>query len=169
MRVLISLIAILPAAFAQYTSSPAGPAPAAQAFVQETGLQVVGAGGKVWCEMWFAKSLPAGAASTGEAVSLPSIPHGAFLGIARFPANAQDRRGNLIKAGVYAMRYSVYPADGNHMGAAPQRDFAILIPAGQDKPPAEMLPYDKLMALSAEANGVAHPAVLSLAPSSETT
>jgi hypothetical protein len=170
MRVLFPLAAALlvaPAGFAQYSMGTAGAPPAAASAVDPAGIRISTADGKPWCELWFAKTLPAGAKSTEESVSLPAVPHGAFLGIARFPAQAQDRRGNPIKAGVYAMRYSLFPNDGNHMGAAPQRDFAILIPADKDKPPAEMLNYEALMALSREAAAIPHPSVLSLAPSTE--
>jgi hypothetical protein len=167
MKFLLSLVAAA-TAFAQFTMQPSGPPPAANALVDATGIQVA-ADGKVWCELWFAKSLPAGPKAAADGVTLPEIQHGAFLGIARFPAQAQDRRGNPIPAGVYAMRYSIHPLDGNHMGAAPQRDFIILIPAAKDKPPAEMLNYEALMALSRESTGLPHPAVLSLAPSAETS
>ena len=167
MRAFISFSLAASAALAQYSMDAAGAPPAAAAQVDPAGVRITGAAGKVWCELWLAKALPAGAKSTEDSVSLPTVPHGAFLGIANFPAQAQDRRGNPIKAGVYAMRYSIFPADGNHMGAAPQRDFVILIPVAKDKPPAEMLDYKALMALSAEANGMPHPSVLSLAPSSE--
>ena len=163
MKALISLL-LAASAFGQYKLGPAGAPPAGAADVTAAGVQVTTADGKVWCEMWFAKSLPEGAKSAEESVSLPTVAHGAFLGIVRFPAQAQDRRGNPIKAGVYAMRYSIYPNDGNHMGAAPQRDFVILIPAGKDKPPSERLTYEALMALSRETNGTPHPSVLSLAP-----
>ena len=166
MRVLISLF-LAASAFGQYKLGPAGAPPAAASAVDAAGVQVTAADGKVWCELWFAKVLAEGAKSTEEAVSLPAVAHGAFLGVVRFPAAAQDRRGNPIKAGVYAMRYSFFPNDGNHMGAAPQRDFAILIPVEKDKPAAERLNYEALMTLSRETTGAPHPAVLSLAPSSE--
>ena len=156
-------------AFGQYKMAPAGAPPAAAASVNPAGVQIAAADGKVWCELWFAAALAEGPKSAEEAVSLPTVPHGTFLGIARFPAQAQDRRGNPIKAGVYAMRYSIFPNDGNHMGAAPQRDFVILIPVDKDKAPAERLTYEALMALSREATGAPHPSVLSLAPSSEAT
>ena len=78
----------------------------------------ISTGGKVWCKLWFAKSVATGRKSQEDSVSLPTVAHGAFLGVANFPAAAKDRRGNPIKAGVYFMRYSFYPADGNHIGAA---------------------------------------------------
>jgi hypothetical protein len=161
------------AASAQYKSGPAGAPPAMpaalSAAIDPAGVQVTAPDGKAWCEMWFVKASIAGPKVEGEAVSLPQIPHGALLGVARFPAQATDRRGNTIKAGVYAMRYSIYPTDGNHMGAAPQRDFAVLVPVDKDKAPDVRLDYAALMALVAESTGVSHPIVLSLAPSEEKT
>src|SRR5215510_6374890 len=124
MKVLFSSVSLLLmacfAAFPQYTMTPGAALPAlpaaAAAALDPAGVQIVN-GGKVWCELWFAKSLPTGEKSSEESVALPTVPHGAFLGVVRFPAPAQDRRGNPVKPGVYAMRYSLYPADGNHMGA----------------------------------------------------
>jgi hypothetical protein len=169
------LLALLsaPAALSQYQMSSAGAPPdslppALAAALEAKGVRIE-AGGKVWCEVWAVKSLATGPKSSAESVSLPTIPHGALLGVVRFPAQALDRRGNSIPAGVYAMRYSVYPADGNHMGAAPQRDFAVLIPAARDKAPDTMLPYEALIKLSSETTGMPHPSCLSLAPSSQDT
>jgi hypothetical protein len=143
----------LPAALAPTLGSP--------------GYRVLGPGGKPYCQVWPAKSLPPAAAKTAEeSVSLPMIPHGALLGVVEFPAAAADRRGNSVKQGIYTMRYSIYPADGNHMGAAPQRDFVILIPAAEDSPAAPLPNYEQLMALSRKTIGRPHPAVLSLFPSS---
>jgi hypothetical protein len=169
MKILYLLALILlpaPAVFAQYTMGTAGAPPVPAPAVDAAGIQI-SAGGKTWCELWFARSLPAGTVSAGEAISLPAIPHGAFLGIVRFPAQAQDRRGNPVKAGIYAMRYSLYPTDGNHMGVAPQRDFVVLIPIEKDKPPADLPDYEGLMALSRASTGNPHPSVLSLSASSE--
>ena len=55
-----------------------------------------------------------------------------LLGVVRYPERFRDRRGQTIKPGVYTMRYSFYPMNGNHQGVALQRDFAILSPAASD-------------------------------------
>jgi hypothetical protein len=166
-----ALFLIALSAFAQYKSGPAGALPPLPdgfaAAIDTAGVQIAAADGKPWCDLWFVKAIPAGPKTEGEAVALPQISHGSLLGVVRFPAQASDRRGNPVKAGVYAMRYSVYPADGNHMGAAPQRDFVILIPVDKDKAPDVRLDYAALMELMKRSTGLTHPPVLSLAPSEE--
>ncbi|HWB97324.1 MAG TPA: hypothetical protein VG672_11490 [Bryobacteraceae bacterium] len=157
-------------AMAQYQMAPAGappqtlPAPVAAA-LEAHGFQISAPGGKVYCQIWPAKSFATGK-NTEEGVTLPTIAHGALLGVVEFPANGADRRGNTIKPGIYSMRYSLYPADGNHMGVAPQRDFVVLIPVAQDSAPDAVPSYDELIALSRKTTGLPHPAVLSLYPSS---
>jgi hypothetical protein len=158
-------------AFAQYkmdmaAGAPPEVAPAFASLLQKQGIKVTGANGSVWAEVWLRSSAPSGPKSTEEGVSLPTIPHGAFLGVIQFPANGADRRGQMIKPGVYTLRYSLHPVNGDHLGVAPQRDFAVLVPAAEDKDPNANLGYDALMALSKKASGTPHPAVLSLSTSS---
>lgn len=160
------------AALPQFQAAPAGAPPdsvpaAIAAMLDPNGVRVAAADGKVWCEVWVVKALATGPKSTEEAVSLPTIPHGSLLGVVRFPAQAADRRGNPVPAGVYSLRYSIYPSDGNHMGAAPQRDFALLIPAAKDKGPDVNLNYEQLIAFSKSSTGAPHPPCLSIAPSTE--
>ncbi len=54
------------------------------------------------------------------------------------------------------------PTNGDHLGAAPQRDFAALVPAADDKDPTTMPDLDATIKMSTKASGTAHPAVLSL-------
>ena len=150
-------------ALGQYKLESAGAPPVFTDALQATGYKIVSDAGAAVCTIWFAKSLPAGGAKE-EGVSL-SIPHGALLGAIEFPARGSDRRGQSIKPGVYTLRYSIYPQDGAHMGVAPQRDFAILVPAEMDKDPAARPAYEQLMPLSGKASGTSHPAILSIAPS----
>jgi hypothetical protein len=86
------------------------------------------------------------------------------LGVLRFPSAGADRRGQTIKPGVYTLRYGLYPVNGDHQGAAPQRDFAVLTPIAEDKDPNSTPAFDDLMAMSRKASGTPHPAVLSLEP-----
>jgi len=65
------------------------------------------------------------------------------------------------------MRHALMPADGNHMGASPFRDFVLLAPVDADKDLAADLKYDDAVALSRKATGTNHPAVYPmLAPES---
>jgi len=61
------------------------------------------------------------------------------------------------------MRYSNFPVDGAHQGVAPQRDFTLLTPIGNDPDPNSKPEFDKLVEQS-KTSGTAHPAVFSLEP-----
>ena len=165
---LLSAAAALAAssAFAQYKMEPvAGAAPdlpaAYASAIQPQGYRITGPSGP-WCEIWFRASLPAGPKSDATAVSFPTIAQGALLGVIRFPANGADRRGQTVKPGLYTLRYSINPVDGDHQGVAPQRDFVLLAPVALDPDPASMPAFDPLVAMSRKASGTPHPAVLSL-------
>jgi hypothetical protein len=128
--------------------------------IQAQGVRVVGASG-AWCEVWLAKSLVVGAKPDDDAISF-GIAQGTLLGVLRFPGPGADRRGQVIPAGVYTLRYSVFPVDGAHSGVAPQRDFALLTPLAADADPAAKPAFDDLVKMSRKASGSPHPAVLSL-------
>ena len=165
-RAAFPLILTAFSAFAQdYKLEPVANAapglPAAYAAViQPQGYRVIGAAGP-WCEVWFAKSIPAGAKPGDDAISF-GIAQGTVLGIFRFPGKGADRRGQVIPAGVYTMRYSNFPVDGAHSGVAPQRDFALLTPLASDPDPAAKPAFDELVKMSGKASGTPHPAVFSL-------
>src|SRR5664280_3370540 len=141
------------------TAAPGLPAAYAAA-IQAQGFRVNGAAG-AWCEVWLAKSLPLGAKPDDAAISF-GIAQGTLLGLIRFPGKGADRRGQVIPAGVYTLRYSLFPVAGAHSGVAPQRDFALLTPLAADPDPAAKPAFDDLVKLSGKASGTPHPAVLSL-------
>jgi hypothetical protein len=155
------------AAFGQYKLEPAGPPPSELGagfadLLQKVGQKVVAANGSAVCELWFRASAPSGPKSAEEGVTFPSIPHGAYLGAIRFPPRASDRRGQNLKPGVYTLRYSLQPVNGDHLGVAPQRDFLVMTPAAEDKDPAATPKFDDLMVMSRKASGTPHPAVLGM-------
>jgi hypothetical protein len=162
----LSLLLVAISALAQdYKLEPVATAapglPAAYASVIQTqGFRVNGASGP-WCEVWLAKSLPLGAKPDDAAISF-GIAQGTLLGVIRFPGKGADRRGQVIPAGVYTLRYSLFPVDGAHSGVAPQRDFALLTPLASDPDPAAKPAFDDLVKMSGKASGTPHPAVLSL-------
>jgi hypothetical protein len=162
----LSLLLVAISAMAQdYKLEPVATAapglPAAYASVIQTqGYRVNGASGP-WCEVWLAKSLPLGAKPDDAAISF-GIAQGTLLGVIRFPGKGADRRGQVIPAGVYTLRYSLFPVDGAHSGVAPQRDFALLTPLAADPDPAAKPAFDDLVKMSGKASGTPHPAVLSL-------
>jgi hypothetical protein len=158
-------------AFGQYKMDTAGAppadlAPAFASLLQPQGVKILAASGSVYCELWLRTQAPSGPKSTDDGVVLPTIPQGALLGVIRFTGPAQDRRGQPIKPGVYTLRYSNYPVNGDHQGVAPQRDFALLVPISLDTDASAKPAFDALVALSTKASGTPHPAVFSLSNSS---
>ena len=147
------------------TPPPGLPAPYASE-IQTSGYRVTGPSGP-WCEIWFRKTIPTGAKPADQTVAFP-FAQGTLLGILRFPKEGADRRGQVIKAGVYTLRYSNFPTDGAHQGVAPQRDFALATPIANDPDPKATPEFEKLVAQS-KTSGTAHAAVFSLEPPSGST
>lgn len=152
-------------AWAQYKVEAAAAPPAevstlASALAKD-GVKVLKPDGSVLLELWLVAALPGGGEPQQNS-SLSTIPHGALLGVARYPARSSDRRGQQIRPGVYTLRYSFYPMNGDHQGVSPQRDFAILAPAAEDTDPAAKPSFDALMDLSRKASKTPHPLVLSV-------
>jgi hypothetical protein len=166
-KTLICVLLAASAAPAQYKVEAAGAppselAPAIQEALQKVGTKVVAGTGSVACEIWFRSAAPPGAPSAEENATLKTIPHGALLGAIRFPAEGQDRRGYTVKPGVYTLRYSLYPVNGDHQGVAPQRDFLILLRANDDTDINVNFDFDKLMDLARRASETPHPLSLSI-------
>lgn len=148
-------------AFAQYKLDAAAASPAAADLVSKAGAKVTDASGKVICELWLRSPIPTGPKSDTQAVTLPEVAHGTFMGIIRFAAKYSDRRGQTVQPGVYTMRYSYFPQNGDHQGAAPQRDFLLLTPIASDKDLTINPSFDQLMEMSRKASGTPHPSIFS--------
>jgi len=168
-KLILSILLAASAALAQYKTEPAGAPPSelAPAISQTLGTQgtkIIGGDGKVFCEVWFRTSIPSGPApqAADQTITLSGVPHGALLGAIRFPGQGADRRGQTIKPGVYTLRYSLQPVNGDHQGVSPQRDFVVMVPAADDKDVNALPAFDPLMAMSRKASGTPHPAVLSI-------
>lgn len=140
-----------------------GNVPAALAGVLEKqGTKITGANGQVVGELWFRSAALAAAPQKEDSVTWAGLAHGTLLGVAHFPAKFADRRGNPINPGVYTLRFSFYPVNGDHQGVAPQRDFLVLSKAEDDTDPNATPAFDPLMALSKKAAGSPHPLVFSM-------
>lgn len=134
-----------------------------QAALSQTGIRVTGPGGPV-CDLWLGKAVPGKAnAPQSLGVVFPQLAQGTLVGAIRLPNSVKDFRKQLIKAGVYTLRYALLPDNGNHLGVAPQRDFVLASPAAADQD-AATLTFDQTVALSRKATGSNHPSVWSLAP-----
>jgi hypothetical protein len=158
----------------QYKSEPAGAppsdlAPAIASTLASQGTKISKADGTAVMEVWFRKTAPSGPKNSGDSISLPTIPVGALLGVVKLENKGEDRRGQSLAPGLYTMRYVLMPSNGDHLGAAPQRDFAALVPAADDKDPNATPDLDATVKMSTKASGTAHPAVLSLSNGSGST
>lgn len=154
------------AAFGQYKSETGGApppelAPGISQALEQQGTKIVADNGTVFCEIWFRTSWPKGGSSSDPNVTLP-VPQGMLVGAIRFPGPGADRRGQPIKPGVYTLRYTLVPVNGDHLGVAPQRDFVEMVPAADDKDANATPNFDALVAMSRKASGTPHPAVLSI-------
>ena len=163
----IPFLLLCPAlAFCQYTTGLAGPAPdgvapAIAKVLQKEGAKVSNAGAP-YCSIWFRTDKPTGGKPAEENQTLTTLNPGTLLGVIRFDAKGQDRRGQGMKPGVYTLRYGLIPINGDHQGAAPQRDFVVMIPAALDSDLAAAPTFEQMMDMSRKASGTPHPAVLSL-------
>jgi hypothetical protein len=112
---------------------------------------------------WFVKQLGAAEAPAGKPASWSEIKEGTLVGAAKIDKDFRDIRGRVIKAGTFTLRYGIQPANGDHLGVSPYREFLLLSPARIDTDPAPR-DHDALVEVSKEAIGGSHPAVLSIDP-----
>ena len=168
----LCLSAAGPVAAQSYKAEPLSEPPpselaaSVQSALSSTGVRVTGPSGAL-CDIWLGKAVPGKAnAPQSLGVVFPQFAQSTLLGAVRFPNSVKDYRKQLIKAGVYTLRYALLPENGNHMGVAPQRDFVLASPAAADQNPST-LTIDQTLALSRKATGSNHPSVWSLAPAED--
>jgi hypothetical protein len=111
---------------------------------------------------WFVKQLPPSAGG-GGATAWSQIPEGTLVGAATIDKDFRDIRGRVVKAGTFTIRFGIQPANGDHLGVSPFREFLLLSPAALDTDPAPR-GHDGTVEISKEAIGGSHPAVLSIDP-----
>lgn len=118
--------------------------------------------GKPLCELWLRKGVPSQTKKDVQSVAYTQLAESTLVGVLHFLRAATDYRGENIPVGFYTLRYALLPNDGNHIGAAPNRDFLLLIPAASDPDPDTVFKIQELVALSGKATGTKHPGPLSL-------
>ena len=104
---------------------------------------------------WWVTDLPG--------ASWTEVPEGTLVGAVKLDADAKDIRGRVIKAGVYTLRYGIQPANDDHFGISPFRNFLLLSPAAVDKDPAAVN-HEGVIELSRQTLGGKHPSPLSIDP-----
>lgn len=144
-------------------SAPPDGLPAGMAdMIEAQAVFAKGPDGKIAVEFWPRTAAFDGDLVSGFGIRFESMPEGAFLGVVRFPESGSDFREQGVKPGVYTMRYSLHPEDGNHMGVATSRDFALLCRAEADTEPTNDLAFGVLTQLSISSSGNPHPTILRL-------
>ena len=117
-------------------------------------------GDELYCEIWLRAGVPAGKSDAQGAVY--AIGESALVGLIRVVKATTDFRGQPVNPGTYTLRYAVHPADGNHLGISPIRDFLAMVPVAMDQNPDAQPKFEELMKMSAKVAGTNHPAVMSL-------
>lgn len=154
------------AACAQYHIQPAGApprelSPEVRQALEASGTEIAGPRSAA-CEIWLRKQAPQIDDNHEQNASFKNIRHGTLLGAIRFDARATDRRGQTIDAGVYTMRLSFFPANAQHEGISPTRDFVLLAPAADDRDLNSTPSFEELVKMSRKVSGTPHPAVLNV-------
>ena len=164
----LALAMCLPAAAGDFQAAAGGPPPpdglaeALSSMIESQGVVTKGPDGKVTAEFWMRTSAFEGEGAGGFGIRFEAIPEGSFLGVVRFPDTGSDYREQHIKPGVYTMRFGLHPENGDHMGVAASRDFAVLIAADADKEPAKNLEFERMTKLSMDTAGNPHPTIMRL-------
>lgn len=121
----------------------------------------ISTGDKASFEFWFRKELPLAEKPAGGTLGLSTLKEGTLLGAVRVTGEHYDFRNEEIPPGFYTVRFGIQPEDGNHLGVAPTRTFALLIPARQDTK-LDPIGHEQLMKAAAKINAAMHPSNLNL-------
>src|SRR3954463_8842171 len=84
---------------------------------------------------WWVKQLSASAKAPPDKplTAWSDVPEGTLVGAVKIDKDFRDIRGRVIKAGTFTLRYGIQPANGDHLGVSPFRDFLLLSPVALDK------------------------------------
>ncbi len=150
----------------EYKAEAGGAPPAelsdsVKGLLEKQGVKVM-KDGKPLSEIWFRAEMPAPKPTAEQNITMPNVPHGSLLGVIKVEQTYSDRRGQMFKPGLYTMRYSYYPENGDHQGAAPQRDFLLLSMAATDTDGAATPVFKELVEQSKKVSNTLHPCVFSI-------
>jgi hypothetical protein len=120
-------------------------------------------GNGTFFQFWFRNELPLAEQPANDTIAIGTLQEGTVLGVLKVKSERYDFRDEEIPEGIYVLRFGIQPEDGNHLGVAPTRTFALLIPAGDDKQ-LEPVAHDELMKVAATINATSHPSNLNLQP-----
>jgi hypothetical protein len=163
-RLLAALFLVAFTLAAQYsvkpeTAMPADVPDAVKALLKPEGQSIFEGDTKLMSFFYVSQVSPG--SNTEMNVTNQDIAHGTLMGIVSYPADAKDRRGNVIKAGTYLLRMSFFPINGAHQGIEPQRDFLILTNPKLDTDVTAKPNFNDLMAVAIKSASTPHPMALS--------
>lgn len=116
-------------------------------------------------ELWFVEELAVSKIGDTPKDTLKQGTEIALLGAAVVHAeDHNDFRDDPIDPGIYVLRMSLQPQDGNHMGTSPFDTFAILMPYDKDGELAEFADHEFMVELASEDTIAEHPPILALQP-----
>jgi hypothetical protein len=122
--------------------------------------------GEVQLDLWWVKAI-ALAKPPEAAPAWADVGDGTLVGAIRVGAPWSDIRGYVVRPGVYTLRYARQPANGDHLGVSPNREFLLLSPAAADTTP-DPVGYKGAVDLSKQTVRRAHPSALSIDPTATT-
>jgi len=124
------------------------------------GMRLVGPRGEAIYDLWFRREIPLGEKPVaGMRIYFPNLELGGLVGVLRSYGKEVDYRESELPEGVYSMRYSIQPEDGDHMGTAETRDFLVLCNFEEDKstdPVPDMIDLGEMSIMSSSTD---HPLI----------
>ncbi|MBI3875815.1 MAG: hypothetical protein HY300_07630 [Verrucomicrobia bacterium] len=124
--------------------------------------------GKPVLEFWFCSEVAASAKPESVAKALDALKPVTLAGAVAVSGKQQRTyRDTDLAEGVYTMRFSLQPQDGDHLGSADYPYFLALIPAKLDTKPDSFANYTAMVKASGKETSSGHPIVFSLRPTSD--
>jgi hypothetical protein len=130
---------------------------------QDKAVQAL-SGGKPVYTLWFRSEVPLKSKPSSVSASLKSVGETTLLGVVQVASAERDYRDDQLFSGLYTIRFSFQPQDGNHLGTADYPYFAVLTPAKLDPQLEGLATYKELVKASSRESATDHPFVLSLRP-----
>lgn len=121
-------------------------------------------GDKPVYEFWFVSKLQLKSKPESLRYHLDALAPTTVIGALAATRSERDYRDDELYEGIYTMRFSLQPQDGNHLGTAEYPYFAVLIPANLDTTIDGIKSYKQMVKASSKETATDHPIILSLRP-----
>lgn len=156
------------AAKAGAADPPAELSEAVRKLLDAGSIQIQDGSGKTVAEFWFRKAIPVDATpeQLKNGITYREAKATELFGAVRFDQDWRDYRKQKVKAGVYTLRLTFQPADGDHQGASDFTEFLAAIAADRDASP-DPLDTKALVEASQKSIKTGHPGVFMLFPHSK--